>query len=1007
MVATRLGHAASVRPANDPSLRLSPRYGTPLLLLGLTVGFFWKVALTGEILTGYDTFAYFYPYLSATAEAIRNLRLPLWNPDVFLGAPLAANLQTAIFYPATLLYLILPTGNAVSWDIILHTFLAAWFMYLLARRSVGLSHAGALAAGIAFAFSGFFAAQAGHVNQLTAAAWLPLLLLIYSSVTERPTPSRIAAGSLIAALVFLAGHSQEAFMIFCVIAARYVWASAGATLRALDLGLPPGPDLPRSAWLAARMVTAAIRVNIRGLTVLALILGGGALLAAIQLVPSIELASLSVRSGGMSYRQAVSFSLNPLQLVSSLLPGYWQNPFSEYIGYVGVTGILLAIVGARDVWHNKDRSFYLAVAAAGLVLSLGGYTPLYLIGYLLLPGFSLFRVPARWLYLYTFGMAMLVGIGLDALIRRAGTSPAVARGLLTTSSTAALRASRFDALPSRWSASPWLSVALGTIALIATATFKAPPPLAWAALAVSMLWLMRRPSQSSGTGSPSCSPAILSLLVIELFVASRGMEYNQPAPPESLSALRPALAHLLTDEEPFRVLSLSNGLFDPGDLADIRTMMPLDVATQFATATKNKEILAPNTPMLFGIESVDGYDGGILPLKRYVELQQLFMNPWLVSVDGRLREQLTEVPDTGLLSLLNVKYVLADKVNDVWVDNVYYDLGTSTVISPSAPVWTSGALPAFPTGAVGIVSHLVGAADVPDDSPVASVTVRSTAGRSSTYMLRAGRDTAEGIYLLATGAAAQHKQARIVANWRSEPQGKSYLALIPLDADVVPQSLEVRYTWPRGRLVLRGITQIDQRANATQSVVTAPTDSLRLVHSGDVKLYENTGVLPRVFTVHQAQVFQTSRAVLDAMAAAEFDPARTAVLVSDGLDTSALRTLTSGHGDEVTVHTRESERVEINATMGANGLLVLSDMWYPGWRAFVDGVEQPLFRVYHVFRGVVVPQGAHGVEIIYDAGVWRLGAMVSAAAWVALVVCLAWSRRSRKGKGAASSPRPP
>ena len=53
-----------------------------------------------------------------------------------MGAPLAANLQTALFYPATLLFCLLPTPYALSCDIILHIFLAAVFTYLLARRTL-------------------------------------------------------------------------------------------------------------------------------------------------------------------------------------------------------------------------------------------------------------------------------------------------------------------------------------------------------------------------------------------------------------------------------------------------------------------------------------------------------------------------------------------------------------------------------------------------------------------------------------------------------------------------------------------------------------------------------------------------------------------------------------------------------------------------------------------------------------------------------------------------------
>ena len=65
----------------------------------LTLLFFWKILLTNLILSGVDIFLYFYPYKAYAAEALRQSRLPLWNPHLFMGAPLLANSQVGLFYP--------------------------------------------------------------------------------------------------------------------------------------------------------------------------------------------------------------------------------------------------------------------------------------------------------------------------------------------------------------------------------------------------------------------------------------------------------------------------------------------------------------------------------------------------------------------------------------------------------------------------------------------------------------------------------------------------------------------------------------------------------------------------------------------------------------------------------------------------------------------------------------------------------------------------------------------
>ena len=76
--------------------------------------------------------------------------------------------------------------------------------------------------------------------------------------------------------------------------------------------------------------------------------------------------------------------------------------------------------------------------------------------------------------------------------------------------------------------------------------------------------------------------------------------------------------------------------------------------------------------------SLDGYDGGLLPIRRYVALERLFLAEEDIWPDGRLRQQLKQVPQARLLSLLNVKFIITDKMQDVWIDDVFYDLEHST-----------------------------------------------------------------------------------------------------------------------------------------------------------------------------------------------------------------------------------------------------------------------------------------------------------------------------------------
>ncbi|HJX37408.1 MAG TPA: hypothetical protein VJ714_02290, partial [Anaerolineae bacterium] len=144
-------------------------------LLALAVIFLHRIVLGNLIMADLDVFTYFYPYKAYVAEAIRSGSLPLWNPYLFMGAPLLANIQSAALYPLSLPLYWLSVPRMVSVSVVAHLALAAVFSYGYARRVLCFGPWAALMSALVLAFGGFLGAQAGHVNQLSVLAWLPLL----------------------------------------------------------------------------------------------------------------------------------------------------------------------------------------------------------------------------------------------------------------------------------------------------------------------------------------------------------------------------------------------------------------------------------------------------------------------------------------------------------------------------------------------------------------------------------------------------------------------------------------------------------------------------------------------------------------------------------------------------------------------------------------------------------------------------------------------------------------
>lgn len=144
--------------------------------------------------------------------------------------------------------------------------------------------------------------------------------------------------------------------------------------------------------------------------------------------------------------------------------------------------------------------------------------------------------------------------------------------------------------------------------------------------------------------------------------------------------------------------------------------------------------------------------------------------------------------------------------------------------------------------------------------------------------------------------------------------------------------------------------------------------------------------LPRAFVVPQARFVADDERVLELLA--EFDPSSTVLISGKGTDLAGTP-LPSADGG-ATVLSYSSDRVEIRTRVGQDGYLVLSDTYYPGWTARVDGAEVEVMRANYDFRAVFLPKGEHVVVFSYFPRLLWMGAMISLATLLALGILPAW-----------------
>ncbi|MCE5269317.1 MAG: YfhO family protein, partial [Planctomycetaceae bacterium] len=350
---------------------------------------------------GYCDLRYqFLPWRDFGFRELRHGHLALWNPHVYGGEPFLGNFQSALFYPFNWVYLVLPLGLATNWYIAAHVFLGGFFTWLWTWRR-GLHPVACLMAAAVLMFCGpsFWHIFAGHVTNLGAMIWFPLVLLSIDELFASAGWGWCLIGMFALVMQIFAGNPQ--YVYYTVLAA----------------GIYSGFQLFGAKRKAAVLAGWAC------------ILVGGAMLAAVQLLPGWEASRDSVRSSGLSYADAAMVSFPPENLLTLVAPTFFgDNAHAAYWGrsyiweaslFVGVAGLILVIYGVVR-GGRPMRRIYLPTVLLLVVLSLGDHTPLFRLLYYGLPGFGNFRGTAKFAYFAAVFMAMLAGTGMEQLIRRPG-----------------------------------------------------------------------------------------------------------------------------------------------------------------------------------------------------------------------------------------------------------------------------------------------------------------------------------------------------------------------------------------------------------------------------------------------------------------------------------------------------------------------------------------------------------------------------------------------------------
>jgi hypothetical protein len=326
----------------------------------------------------------------------------MWDEFNFSGHPIMTTRGGGgMVYPLNIFYFILPIHMGWTVMYIIHVFLAGMGMFLLLKE-FKLSSLASLTGACAFMFAGqlITTTEGGHLARMIAACYLPYsFLFLNRALRNRRIIDFIIFGG-ITGLFILAGHVQISY-----------WGMIGVVIYFIYYVFRRGKELKingifRLSWLF-----------VVGIIILFFILS-------IKLLPPALSLGYGARGVTRGYAYTTSWSIPTSELInliaphfSGILQNYWgENFFKLDSRYLGILPIILfgcAFFYKRDKHLIKYFTYFTIIT---LLLALGKNTPLFKVYYYLIPMAKKFRGPSMFFFLTTFGITVLSGFGMQAII---------------------------------------------------------------------------------------------------------------------------------------------------------------------------------------------------------------------------------------------------------------------------------------------------------------------------------------------------------------------------------------------------------------------------------------------------------------------------------------------------------------------------------------------------------------------------------------------------------------
>ncbi|MBE9527864.1 MAG: YfhO family protein [Proteobacteria bacterium] len=311
----------------------------------------------------------------------------------------------------------LPFDLGFNLVIVLHYFLAGLFTLLLLKE-VGATRSGQMAGALTFMLSGYLFSVHNVLSTLLSVTWVPLALFLFLRALRRGSAKYAALTVMVMAVMFTGGGIEVLLGTFGLLGLITIWPSI--------FDFDPRRMVMQEA--SERHYSGAVRILLF-IFVAVLFL----LLSAVQLLPFAELASLSTRSGGLSYFEATTWSFDLKDFIQFFIPDlygygassekYWANQSWLKTVYIGTLPLLLSLF--FFLRYRARTLLFIFVGILFFMLAMGNNSLIYPYLFEYMPFFAKIRYPVKFLFVPSVFLAIATGLGLDVIY----TSMAQKRGL--------------------------------------------------------------------------------------------------------------------------------------------------------------------------------------------------------------------------------------------------------------------------------------------------------------------------------------------------------------------------------------------------------------------------------------------------------------------------------------------------------------------------------------------------------------------------------------------------